>query len=89
MVSFILLKSLNLTHFGFLEAVNNVHRKTRTSTKKLGQCKEHSPASDVPTSQSCIGQTDRQTTLPSSPSPLTGRTGVWAYAFFLFLPITA
>lgn len=65
MVSFILLKSLNLTHFGFLQAVNNVHRKTRTNTKKLDQCKEHSPASDVPTSQYVL--LDRQTEKPRSP----------------------
>lgn len=88
MVSFILLKSLNLTHFGFLEAVNNVHRKTRTSTKKLGQCKEHSPASDVPTL--VMYWTDRQTNHPPlQPVPTYRNNWSLGLRFFLFLPITA
>lgn len=40
--------------FFFRNCEKNVYRKMQIGTKRLGQCKEHSPASDLPTSKSCI-----------------------------------
>lgn len=61
--------------FFFKKLKKNVYRKMQIGTKRLGQCKEHSPASDLPTSKSCISL--KKNSPSSMLPPLTGRAEVW------------
>lgn len=57
----------------------------QTGTKRLQQCKEQSPVSDLPALFKVMDQLKNKTPPPPSCLPLTGRPEVWAC--FLFLPM--